>query len=602
MLRSLRSRLARFATLGLLCALGTSDVGAAQRVGTVSFDDVRASDRSLASVESALLRKGPRAGSSVLSRTGLHLFVAESEAAWNEHLGETLMGAIEQGPDAVEKLARSLDPSIAQAGPEVEGGLLHFQLPDRRGEGALAVWFPQLLDMSRRNLGSLDAEQPNEGLYVAGVDVDDASRPTVHGLYLPSRPKSLTGGRIPDMNLRELPRGGEGSLAIFRGKGAPGGDGDKFRDELRRLLKGDSVSGKQLRDFPKDGDLVGSLRRVRAEQTVMEIEGDWYKALAWGPGAWDTRTEKAVHPSRYVVFSAPVGVSDEDGKLKGMVVLGGVAWYTPLMLRPDEARWYVNKSASAFFGSVQRGELPFFRDDEDVYFYRGHLDAWKTTKNRQRRGRAWSRKQVPDRIKELASQARSRNVSKAGGAPMPMRFEQRPDVEKEVTKPPVRGRVFDGDIVGWLRNWDRKADLDGPDGIWSLTGGKGARFEAGFDLSGKVVAAAPTSSGPLLRVKDVYTVDSSCKPGTQVRGVVQFVVDRIPEGEEAALKLEWSVSSGGPALARLSANLVRVAGEHEVVFEGGCPSDGRTAELGVILSWPETGLQSEGKATVRVGR
>lgn len=591
----------RLAALTLLCGIGTADLGAAERGGTITFEDVRASDRSLASVESGLLRGGPRAGATILSRTGLHLFVAESELAWNEHLGESLMAAIEQGPGALESFARSLDPSIAQAGPEVEGGLLHFELPDRRGEGALAVWFPMLLDTSRRQLGGLDAAEPNEGLYVAGVDVDADRSPSFRGLYLPSRPKSLTGGRIPDMNLRELPGGGEGSLAIFRGKGAPGSDGDKFRDELRRLLKGDSVSGKQLRDFPKDGDLVGSLRRVRAEQTVMEIDGDWYKALSWGPEAWDTRTEKAVHPSQYVVFSAPVGIADDDGKLKGMVVLGGVAWYTPLMLRPDEARWYVNKSAKSFFGSVQRGELPFFRDDDDVFFYRGHLDAWRTTKNRQRRGRGWSSRDVSTRIKEVASKARSRNAGKAAGEPMPMRFEPRPDVEKDVTKPPVRGRVFDGDLVGWLRNWDRKAEFDGPEGIWSLTGGRGVRFEAGFELGGKVVAAPPKSTGPLLSIKDVYPVDSSCSPGTQVRGVVQFVVDRIPDGEEAALRLEWFVSTGGPALARLSASLVRVAGEHEVVFEGGCPSSG-PAELGVILSWPDTGLSAEGKATVRVGR
>ncbi|MCO4770976.1 MAG: hypothetical protein KDA24_13160 [Deltaproteobacteria bacterium] len=606
-----------FASLRVLfCILAAaltlpSGLDAATRAGSIEFTGTADGDRSLRSTESRILRAGPAAASQIVSRTGVHLFVVDNETTWNDYVADGLAEALMDGPRAVASFAEGLPSDIAQAGPDVEGGVMRFVLPGKRGEGLIAVYFPDLLDRSRDSLDRLNATVPNEGLYVSGVSVkrDKSGDSDFVGMYLPSRPKGLTRGRVPDVNVRELPRDGRGDLAIWRGKGASGDDAEKHRASLSRLLDADRIAASDLRDFPKGkDDLVRSLRTSRSDQEVLRFEGAPYGTLAAGPESWETETQKSVHPSRYVAFSAPVALEGEDGERMGTVILGGVAFYTPLMLEPEEARRYVNKSAYAFYGSVHRGELQFFRDGDEVLFFRGHLDEWRDGKGRQRRGRAWRTKAGPERIKELAAESGSRRLNKARGAVLPMRFETIPAEElrdRPDDRPPVRGRLYDGDLVGWLRHYDRKAELEGGPAVHATkSAAGGARFDASFSRDGPVVeeTTARSGSGPLLEVVDVYTMHSSCTPGEQVVGVVEFVVDRIPDGEEAALKLEWSISSGGPALARLSASLLREAGEHEVLFEAGCPSDGGSGELGVILSWEATGLRVDGSAKVSVSR
>lgn len=605
----------RLRTLALCCALliagltSSSGDGAAS-TGGVEFTDTHVSDRSLRATESAILRSGPKAASRVLSRTGVHLFVAESEGQWNSHIADGLDKALEDGPLAVAAFADGLAPEIVRAGPDVEGGVMHFELPGGRGEGAIAIYFPDLLDRTGEDFGRLNAVVPNKGLYVSGVSVKRSKEdePAFSGMYLPSRPKGLTRGKVPSVKLRELPRGGSGDLAILKGKGASGDSGEKYKEELKRLMGADTVSAQSLRDFPKGiEDLVGSLRTSRSEQDVLRVSETWSGTLAAGPAGWETEATRSFHPTRYLAFSAPVAISDANGERIGTVILGGVALYTPLMLEPEEARRYVNKSATAFFGSVHRGEVSFFEDGDDLFFFRGHLDQWRAGKGRQRRGRAWRPKATPGRIKELASESRSKRLMKALSSPMPIRFTGVPPEElrdRPDGAPPVRRRVFDGDLVGWLGHWDRKAQLEGSKPVFALTStAGGALFEASFDLGqGDEVVKGRGGGEPVLEIVDVYPVHATCTPGESVVGVVEFVLDSIPDGEEASLVLEWSVSSGGPALARLSAVLQRVAGEHEVLFEAGCPSDGTTAELGVRLSWEVTGLEVSGEATVRVVR
>jgi hypothetical protein len=595
--------------LGVFAALAVPSHGSgAARTGAVQFSGTSASDRSLRSVESDILRGGLESAASIVTRTGVHLFVAESEQAWNQEIAPGLNAALGDGPAAVARFADGLPPSIAQAGPAIEGGVLRFALPDGRGEGLFAIYFPDLLDRSGKGLGRLNAAVPNEGLFVSGVSVKRADAPSFTSMYLPSRPKGLSRGKVPDVKLRELPEDGEGDLTIWRGKGGSGADGDALGKDLQRLLRADTIDAGLLRDFPKGSDdLVRSLQTSRSDQELLVVGDGWYRTLADGPDAWETMGGKSAHPARYVAFSAPVALADRSGEPVGTVILGGVAFYTPLMLDPDEARRYANKAPTAFFASVARGELPFFRDGDRLWFYRGHLDQWSAGKDRQRRGRAWRARDVPERIKELASQAGSRKLARAAGQPMPMRFEPTPAPEREERGEDaaiVRGRVHDGDIAHWLRHWDRDAELDGPPAVFALASAPGgARFEASFHGAPAPVAApAPRREGPLLELVDVYAAEPTCVPGQAVIGVVEFVIDSIPNGEEAELELEWSVSAGGPALARLSASLLRVAGEHEVLFEGGCPSNGSAADLGVTLSWPATGLSVAGTASVKVKR
>ena len=590
--------------LGLASPLATD---AASRTGAVEFTDVAASGRSVWVSESAILRSGPESASQILTRTGVYLFVTESEGVWNDYVADNLAEALEDGPQAVARVANGLPADIAQAGPDLAGGLVQVQLPKERGEAVLAIYFPDLLDRSGRGLDRLNAAVPNEGLYVSGVTVkeDPDGESGFTSLYLPARPKGLTRGRVPDVNLRELPDGGAGDLAIFRGKGAPGSSGDKYREEVQRLSGAESLSASSLRDFPKgEDDLVRALRSSRAEQEELIVDGPLYRVLGMGPESWDTETRKSAHPTRYITFSAPVAIGNDEGERVGTVVLGGVAFYTPLMLSAEEARRYVNKSPYAFYGSIHRGELPFFREDGELWFFLGHLDSWREGKRRQRRGRAWQPRAVADRIKEMSKLSGSRRVLKAVGQPLPTRFEPIPEAElgdRPDDRPPVRGRVYDDDLAGWVRHWDRKVEFEGSRRIIhaTKTTSVGASFQASFDITGAPVVE-PTGTGPLLELVDVYPVKPQCAPGEKVQAVIEFVVDRIPGGEEATLSLEWSMSSGGPALARLSATLLREAGEHELIVEAGCPSNADSGELGVILTWPDTALSVTGEARVAV--
>jgi len=597
---------------GVMLGAGTcpSAGDGASRTGEVEFTDTHTADRSLRATESAILRSGPQAAAEVLSLTGLHLFVAESEREWNSQIAVGLDKALEDGPLALAAFVDGLGPSIVRAGPDLQGAVMQFELPGERGEGTLAIYFPELLERTGKDTGRLNAVAPNKGLYVSGVSVKRSRRdvPAFSGMYLPSRPKGLTRGKIPSVRLRGLPRDGRGDLAILKGKGASGDNADRYREELERLSGTNTFSARSLREFPKGGEgLVRSLRTSRSEQTVIQVTENWPRTLAAGPQNWVTESVESSHPTRYLSFSAPVAVSDETGARTGTVILGGVALYTPLMLQPEEARRYVNKSPSAFFGSVHRGELSFFQEGEDVFFFRGHLDEWREGRGRQRRGRSWRRKALPDRIKELAVESRAKRLTRASSSAMPTRFQKIPSEElsDRLSDPPqVRRRVFDGDLLGWLKHWDRKAQIGGPDPVFSMRATqRGARFEAAFDLTSDAELTERLGEGePILEVVDVYPVYPSCTPGEPLLGVVEFVLDRIPDGEEAELVLEWSSSSGGPALARLSAGLLRVAGEHEVLFEAGCPSSGTTAELGVSLTWPATGLEVSGRATVQIGR
>ncbi len=592
--------------LGLASPLATD---AASRTGSVEFTDFAASGRSVWVSESAILRSGPESASQILTRTGVFLFVSESEGVWNDYVADSLAEALEDGPEAVARVAEQLPVDIAQAGPDLAGGLVRIQLPNDRGEAVLALYFPDLLDRSGEGLDRLNAAVPNEGLYVSGVAVkkDPAGNSGFTSLYLPAVPKGLARGRVPDVNLRELPEDGAGDLAIFRGKGAPGSSGDKYREEMKRLLGAETISVSRLRDFPRgEDDLVRALRSSRAEQEELIVDGPLYRVLGMGPESWDTETRKTAHPTRYVAFSAPVALGNDEGERVGTVVLGGVAFYTPLMLSAQEARRYVNKSPYDFYGSIHRGELPFFRENGDLWFFLGHLDAWQEGKRRQRRGRAWRPRAVAERIKEMSKLSGSRRVLKALGQPFPIRFEPIPEAELRDLpddQPPVRGRVYDADLAGWVRHWDRKVEFEGGRRIVhaTKTTSAGTSFEASFDIAGAPVVE-PIGTGPLLELVDVYPVKAQCVPGEKVQAVIQFVVDRIPEGEEATLSLEWSMSTGGPALARLSATLLREAGEHELVVESGCPESAESGALGVILSWPETDLSVTGEARVSVRR
>ena len=221
-----------FVALSLLLAVPG---GSAERVGTVRWEGVKDKDRSLTKVESAILRQDPRAAAAVLSRTSVHLFVAEGRASWDRDVAPLLSDALQSGPQAVARLASAMPDGIATAGPNIDGGVVTFALPGKRGEGVMAIRFPDLLDRSRTDSEVVDSPWPNRGRFVAGVDVEADRDADIVGVYVPSRPKGLSRGAPPDVRPKELPRDGRGDLVIFRGKGASGDDAESLRALSQRF-------------------------------------------------------------------------------------------------------------------------------------------------------------------------------------------------------------------------------------------------------------------------------------------------------------------------------------------------------------------------------
>ncbi len=573
----------------------TGPATTATRDGAVKFVEVRKKDRSLTATESKILRQDLRVSSGIVARTSVHLFVAEGRDVWDRDVAPALADALRGGPEAVMRLGPNLPSTVAVAGPYIEGGVVDFALPGRRGDGVMAVYFPDLIDRRDGDPELLDAAVPNKGLYVSGVSVERTHDPETIGLYLPSRPKGMTRGSPPDVKPRDLPRDGEGDLVIFRGKGGSGSDAEPLRSDLERLLDRDRFSPGDLRSFPKGKDgLDRDLKTFRVEARTLEADDGWYRTLARDPDDWDFETVRLAHPVRYVAFSAPVELAGADGGRR-TVIFGGVALYTPLMLTARQAPLYLGVGARAFAEAVHGGEVPFLRDGDAVFFHRAHLDRWKEGGALEGEGRAYGSKGSARRVEELASELRSKGIGRAARKPLPRRFQPSPDDAPD-DAPPVRGRVYSDDLNQWLRHFDRRADLSGPGAVFAMKrAGGGARFSAGFGGGGR---ARSSGGDPLLELVELYPVDPTCVQGQQVVASVNFVVDQIPKGEEATLTLEWSLVSGTNALVRFSAEIVREAGEHEVHVEAGCPGERGTATFEATLTWQETGLTANQTTTV----
>ena len=581
-----------FVALSLLLAVPG---GSAERVGTVRWEGVKDKDRSLTKVESAILRQDPRAAAAVLSRTSVHLFVAEGRASWDRDVAPLLSDALQSGPQAVARLASAMPAGIATAGPNIDGGVVSFALPGKRGEGVMAIRFPDLLDRSRTDSEVVDSPWPNRGRFVAGVDVEADRDADIVGVYVPSRPKGLSRGAPPDVRPKELPRDGRGDLVIFRGKGASGDDAESLRRDLRDVLGASTVPMESLRSFPKGkDDLTRDLKTFRVEADTLETDGGWYEALARDPRDWDFASERVTHPVRYIAFSAPAAVEDSDGTVSTLI-LGGVALYTPVLLSASQAPLYLGVKPRTFYEAVHAGEVPFLREKGSMLFHRAWLDRWKGGGSRTPRGRTFGTKGTARRIEEIADEARSKGIGRAAGKVMPRRFEPAPD-DAPSGSPPVRGRVFSDDLNPWLRHFDTRAEINGAKTSYALKrAAGGTRFEAGF--GGGSGGGGPTR-GPGLEIVDLYTLDPTCTQGQQVVGALGFVLDGVPDGEEATLLLQWSLSRDGRALVRFSAEIAREAGEHEVHVEAGCPSDRGTATFEVIASWVDKGIEQTRSTTV----
>ena len=445
------------------------------------IDGLELKERTTRATERAILSTSPAEARTFLSRTAAWLIVADSRQDWDRHVAPALQDGLGKGgsPEAVASALGALPSTVRVSGPELEGGLVRLDLPAERGRVYAAWYLPQLLKSGRDTAALLNSRRPNVGLFLAGADVrresKDAAGERLTGLYVPSTPKGLTRGVPPAMEVRELPRGGRGSLAIFGGRGGSGDEGELILEELKRFVGRDELDAGRMRAWPENGVLQQALRTIRVPSDRLVRGADWYEALALDPTGWQFEPAQVRHPSRYLAVSSPIVTTTETGggQRRKEAIIGLVAFYAPLLMAPDEAAVYAGRGSREFFASVQNGEVPFLRHGENLWFYRGHLDRWRNGAARRPGGKARSYKEAKKQAFAWADRERSRALDLAARGPLPFRYQPIPTDELDQMvdrRRRVRGRIYRDDLAEWLRHFDRELDAGELDPVFALAG------------------------------------------------------------------------------------------------------------------------------------
>jgi hypothetical protein len=283
--------------------------------------------------EAAVLRSEAEDWKNYEARTGLWVLLAEHRGDWDNHVAPGIARTLGRGgsPDEFERFAKALDRSITVEGPKLEGALVRVDLPDERGRAYASVHLPLLIQRGGAS-SVLNSRRPNVGLFLSGADIKRRDDDDIDGFYIASRPKDLNRGAVPTVDVRELPGGGRGDLAIFGGRGASGDDGDDLRSDLRRWVGRDELPAGAMRVFPKKGVLGEALKSIRAEVEHPEPEEGWYRTLSWDPDRWSWTTSSQRQPTRYLAQAVPVVVEDKGQRRE--VIVGVVAFYSRLFLAP----------------------------------------------------------------------------------------------------------------------------------------------------------------------------------------------------------------------------------------------------------------------------
>jgi hypothetical protein len=406
------------------------------------------------------------------SRTALWVFVTESAVDWERHVAPGLEDALSKSPAEVSRFAGALPSGVKVLGPELAGARVNFDLPAGRGKGVVALHLPDLIRRGRADSALTNSRVPDQGRFIGGAEVkrekdDDGER--LRGLYVPSRPRPFE-GRLPAIEARELPRDGRGDLVIWAGRAETGSDSEDARDELRGWSTRDDLPVQPMRSFPgKEDRLAEQLRSMRSSSEVLVTSDGWYRALASRPDTWELERSRLKHPSRYVAGIAPVVglVEDDKGRTEERVlVVGFVAMYTPLALSPEQAPMYVGEDSREFYAAVHRGELPFLRDKDDIWFLRAHLDRWAEREARRGGGKARTYSKAKEQLYGWGDRYRVRGIDKIVRGPLPFRYQAIPAAELEEMvdrRRAARGRVYSDDLAAWVRHVDgsfEKGDLD----------------------------------------------------------------------------------------------------------------------------------------------
>ncbi len=635
----MRSRLlpALLVAVAALSLVSVASAGRKKAKRQVTFDGVLIRDQDPTTMEKGILRSELRVLRGFRSREALWVLVAPSRAAWDRDVAPGLAEALDQPPAQFKGFASFLPGSIGRAGPQVAGGLLHVELPDGRGRGLVAFHLPPLINEGREGTGLLNSPQPNLGLWISGVDVSSASESaeaTLRSLYVPAWPGPLGRSGPPAVPMRELPEEGHGSFVVFGGQVAEGDRGGDLRESLWDYATEDQLPLGPMETFPRRLDSLNEmLRSVRLDARVLDTAEGAASTLAQAPGHWTLAERTVRHPTRYVSLVAPVTVAmpgQEHGDEHSAVV-GIVAFYTPLVMDIEEAPLWLGVEPEDFARAVHRGELPFFRDGEDLLFYRGHLARWMRKEAKQASGKLSSPAEAAEQARGWGDRYKLRGLARASQGPLPRRFAPIPEKERAELvdeRLAARGAVDRDDLAAWLRHFEPKLKPGDLDPVWSLTFSvAAAELPVGFSLEepwepepergaatgsvsdqwgardsgggdgGSAVSVdlssgggGPTRaawSGDLsLQLLDLYSDDSVCRMGTEAQVAVEFDLGGVPEGSAAKLRVEWDLLRGGRSVSRDAWNLERGSGTHEVEFGVPCPDEEGAAELYLALLAP----------------
>ncbi len=565
------SRSARLVLLAVLFV--ASSVALA---GDLPLKGVYKSKQSAQVTEDAVLRSDLEALRAMSSRTALWVFVAESRADWERHVGPGLEDALSRSPAEVARFAKSLPSGIMVLGPDLAGARVNFSLPDKRGNGAIGLHMPDLIRTGRADSALTNSRVPDQGRFLGAAEVKadkDGDGEGLRGLYVPSRPRPFEGG-LPAIEARDLPRDGRGDLVIWAGRAESGSDGEDARDQLRGWTGRDDLPTQPMRSFPGGEErLARELRSMRTSSEVLVAPDGWYRALSFRPDTWEMERSRLKHPTRYVAGVAPVVglVQDEQGRQEERVlVVGFVALYTPLLLTPEEAPMYAAQDARGFYEAVHRGELPFLRDKDDVWFLRSHLDRWAAREARTGGGKARTYPEATKAVFAWADRYRLRGVERLVRGPLPFRYQAIPASELEEMvdrRRAARGRVFMDDLAAWVRHADSSFDKGDLAPAYGLGRELGAvEIQATMGSRAAVSAVAARAPEPMEHPEDdgaVASVDVDEGTGAPKSGGLVKASDLGFGGgqdeESAELNLDdrgWESSEEEPGPAARSYGIV----------------------------------------------
>jgi len=591
---------------------------------SVTFEDTWARAQDPQTMEKGLLRSDLRTLRGIRDRSAVYL-VAAPAARWEREVAPRLLEALDADPASFESVLAKLPSDLPRSGPGVEGGQLKLSLSGG-GDGLVTVHMPALLSAEPSGAKLLNAHDPNKAHFLAGFQLT-VGGPTVAAMHVPRGLRPLSRGMPPRVPLVDVAQGQ--SWAALGDDEASGDAARDLRKELSRMATLPKVSVPSLRPTPRrSAALTDWLRSVRLSGPALATPEGPYRTLTQAPSGWATETRTVRHPSRYVALAAPVAAVGDDGGTASMV-LGVVAFYTPLLLTLEEAPLLVGADPLEFAKAVHSGEVPFFADGGEALFYRPWVERWAKGKGAKPGGKESSVADAREQVSAWGDKHKLPGLTRAAKGPIPVRLATVPASEREglIDSAQVAwGRVWSEDLTAWLKHLEPGLKPGKQAPLWAFAPRAGGELlEATFALSTGAMAAAPSylsgmgtrgggggggaetlhgtagesmggggASDLSVEVLDMFSSDAFCPLGRRAVAGLEFALDGVAEGRPVPLQVEWDLRMGGRSVRMDSFTVRREAGTHEVDFELTCPDRAGDARLEVVLVDPGGNIAAEG--------